>query len=184
MRVCFQIVWKIALSAHSFTDNKFIKECLMVASEEMYLNKKLDFQSLSLSRTTVQRRIRSMADDPAREELRLLLSMPPLLWMRAQELNLLLNCLLSSVVWMDEIFEVANRLEELRWMHWRLWEERQPRRSKPLSMLNLSWQKLAAVCADGTSATIGERNKCTVVQKWGSTTVYCIRKCFVPKWWS
>lgn len=58
---------QIAYSGCPFTDGDLIKECLLVASEEMCPDKKLIFQNLSLSRMTVKRREHDIADDLSKQ---------------------------------------------------------------------------------------------------------------------
>ena len=59
--VSFQVSKKIAASAKCFTDGKFVKKCMLLALSELCPEKMWMFQTICLSRMTMQRRVADIA---------------------------------------------------------------------------------------------------------------------------
>lgn len=159
-RASFQISRQIARSGRPFTDGDFIKECLMVASEEMCPDKKLVFQNLSLSRMTVQRRVHDIADDLSKQ-LEKSCSHFVYYSLALDESTDIKDTaqLLVFIRGVNENFEVTQELAELCSMHGRTTGEEISKEVKDvIEKLKLPWEKLAGVCTDGAPAMMGKRN--------------------------
>ena len=62
-RVSFEISREIAAAGRSFTEEEFIKKCMLSAISLICPSQNKKFQNVSLSRTTIQRRIKDIANN-------------------------------------------------------------------------------------------------------------------------
>lgn len=67
VRVSYRIAEHIAKNMKSFNEGEFIKDCLIIAAEEVCPNLIPAFQLLSLSRNTVTRRVEELGCDIERQ---------------------------------------------------------------------------------------------------------------------
>jgi len=153
-RASFRVAKEIASSSRPFTDGDFVKKCLQIVCEEMCPEKKLLFQDVSLSRMTIQRRIGDISENLT-HQLKDICSKFEYFSIALDE-----SCdvkdtaqLLVFIRGVSHTFEVTEELADMRSMHGHTTGEDICKEVITiLKDLNLSEDKLSAMCSDGAAS--------------------------------
>jgi hypothetical protein len=157
-KVSFLISKEIAAAEKPFTEDDFIKKCMMIAASELCPEKKSVFENVSLSRMTVQRRVTDISNNlheqlkmKAREFCYYSLAMD-----ESTDINDTAQ-LLIFIRGIDDNFEITEELAGMCSMHGRTTGKDIADEVKRCvtEKLETTFQNLVAICTDGAPAMCG-----------------------------
>ena len=160
VRASYRVGHIIGKEVHPFSDGEFVKRCLMAVVEEVCPEKKSAFESVSLSRMTMTRRIEDLGSD-LMVQLKSKASQFKMFSIATDESTDVTDIaqLLVFIRGINNSFEVTEELAAMKSIKTTTTgEDLFKEVSEIFDDLNLDWNKLTAITTDGAPSMVGRHN--------------------------